>query len=454
MSFSIFQLPQELYDGIVEQLCHRDLIRLSSTCKTYRAHLAPFVFHTIRFGNDERTSDSALAAAKTHGDHVRRLCFTYWAEPESDIEPGEKPPVLKSRALLPASRQLLEGCATSKADEVHLWLSINGMESDNFEKWNDPLCLLSYIEHSIETRDAEKRYRWRAVLNETYQAIAKNTIVRRINFSDVIALTVTAFNTRRFSELLGRLTSASISIIDPTFCWANNATDIPGYRRFITRMPEIFFRHMHQLTHLMLGVVQCYPLGDREPNGINFPLRPGSLPLLQSLQINHSFVCPELVEFIADHAKTLTCLILVDCVSKYEAAAGGVIPEPSETWALFFSQITAFQPSALVYFSVEYVHKRLVEFRREEGDIFDNSLARRIERTEEAQVSQSLAVDPERKIFAYMGLDSQMTMTTNESVNRAQALRREDYYEYQRLMRLVKENARRVTRGRNQRSTV
>ncbi|PMB64702.1 hypothetical protein BM221_009542 [Beauveria bassiana] len=277
MSFSIFQLPQELYDGIVEQLCHRDLIRLSSTCKTYRAHLAPFVFHTIRFGNDERTSNSALAAAKTHGDHVRRLCFTYWAEPESDIEPGEKPPVLKSRALLPPSRQLLEGCATSKADEVHLWLRINGMESDNFEKWNDPLCLLSYIEHPIETRDAEKRYRWRAVLDETNQAIAKNTI------------------------------------------------------------------------------------------------------------INHSFVCPELVEFIADHAETLTCLILVDCVSKYEAAAGGVIPEPSETWALFFSQITAFQPSALVYFSVEYVHKRLVEFRSEEGDIFDNSLARRNERTEETQ---------------------------------------------------------------------
>ncbi|KAM3511515.1 hypothetical protein MY11210_004873 [Beauveria gryllotalpidicola] len=432
---------------IVKQLCHRDLVRLSSTCKPCRAYFAPLVFRTIRFGNDQYSSDSALMAVKTHGHHVRRLEFNYVAEPEN-VDDGEVPPLLESHALLPASRQLLEGCATPKANDVS-WT----FEFDFWQKGscNDPdylLDLLRDIEYPIETKDAERRYRWRAVLNEAYRAIARNLIVRKIELLDLITLNASALYTRRFGELLGRLTSATITIHSPDEFDAANKLDMPGYQEFISRMPEIFFSRMHQLTHLELVAPLGYPLGSREPNASIFPLGPGSLPLLQSLKLNHSFTCPELVEFIADHAKTLSSLTLVDCVSDYAAAANEGYPEPSETWAFFFSQITTFRPPALVNLLIEYKDDYLAWFYSDEGMLDSNK--QRIERIEAEKIEQSLLKDPERKVFSYVGLNAICDIVVNPFVNRAQATKLEDYYEYQRLMRLVKENAQRIARERNQ----
>ncbi|KAM3508993.1 hypothetical protein MY10362_000878 [Beauveria mimosiformis] len=445
----ILQLPPELCTMIVEQLRHRDLVRLSSTCKSCRAHFAPLVFHTIRFGNDEVTSDSALLAAKTYSDHVRRLEFQYVAEPE-DVNGDELPPLLESDALLPASRELLEGCATPKADAVSFSLRFDFLREGRHNDSNDLADLLRYTEHPIETMNAEQRYRWRAVLNETYRATAKNLIVRNIELVDMMTIAVSAFYTRRFGELLGRLTSATIMIRSPVDDY--DGLSIPEYRGFISRMPEIFFSRMHQLTYLELTAPWGYPLGGREPNAIVFPLRPGSLPLLQSLKLNHSFTCPELVQFIAAHAETLSSLTLVDCVSDYKDAAKEGYPKLSETWAFFFFQIMTFRPPALVNLSIEYEDDDITELYSEDDML--GSEQERIERIEADKLEISLKKDPERKVFAYVGIDRLVTMIRNAFVNRAQATKLEDYYEYQRLMRLVKENAHRIARERNQSGAV
>ncbi|OAA42486.1 hypothetical protein BBO_05149 [Beauveria brongniartii RCEF 3172] len=435
---------------IVEQLRHRDLVRLSSTCKSCRAHFAPLVFHTIRFGNDEMTSDSALLATKTYGDHVRRLEFQYVADPE-DVNDDEVPPLLESHALLPASRELLEGCATPKADVLSLSSRFNFLREGRHNDSDDLSDLLRDTEHPIETMNAEQRYRWRAVLNEAYRATAKNFKVRKLELLNMMAFAVSAFYTRRFGELLGRLTSATITFYSPGFFLADEL-DIPGYREFISRMPEVFFSRMHQLTYLELTAPWGFPLDGREPDAIIFPLRPGSLPLLQSLKLNHSFTCTELVQFIAAHAETLSSLTLVDCVSDYKDAAKQGYPKLSETWAFFFFQITTFRPPALVNLSIEYEDDAITEIYNEEDML--GSERQRIERIEADKLKISLVKDPEQKVFAYVGVDRLVSMIRNAFVNRAQATKLEDYYEYQRLMRLVKENAHRIARERNQSGAV
>ncbi|KAM3558214.1 hypothetical protein MY1884_004125 [Beauveria asiatica] len=412
----ILQLPQELVAIITEQLCHRDLVRVSSTCKSCRERFAPLVFHTIRFGNDNKTADSALVAAKNYGNHVRRLEFSYVAEPEN-VSDGEVLPPLESNALLPATRELLEGCATPKADVVSFSLRIDSSREGCYNDSNGLSDERSSTELSIETERAEKRYRWRAVINEAYQATAKNLIVRKIELVDMMAIPVSAFYTSHFGELLGRLTSATIKIF------------IPG-----DESPW------------------GYPLGGREPDAIVFPLRRRNLPLLQSLKLNHSFTCPQLLEFITAHSATLSSLTLVDCVRDYESAAEGGKPKLSETWAFFFFDITLLRPPALVNLSIEYEDDVITKFYNDED--FPDREQQMTERIEADKLERWLTEDPERKVFAYVGLDGHATMIVNAFVNRAQATKLEDDYEYQRLMRLVKENAHRIAQERNQSSAI
>ncbi|KAM3445425.1 hypothetical protein NHJ13734_000552 [Beauveria thailandica] len=373
----ILQLPKELVAMITEQLCHRDLVRVSSTCKPCREHFVPLVFHTIRFGNDNKTADSAFMAAKKYKDHVRRLEFSYVAEPEN-VSDGEVLPPLESRALLRATRKLLKGRATSNADVVSFSLRIDSSREGRLNDSDDLSDLLHDTEHAIQTMYAEQSYRWRAVLNEAYRAIAKNLIVRKIE------------------------------LIAP---WG-------------------------------------YPLGGRKPDAIVFPLETGSLPLLQSLKLNHSFTCPELVRFIKARSATLSSLTLVDCVSDYKSAAERGYPKPSETWASFFSKITWLRPRALVNLSIEYEDDVITKFYNDND--FPDRERQRIERIEADKLERWLTKDPERKVFAYVGLDGHATMIVNAFVNRAQATKLDDYKGYQQLMRLVKENAQRIARKENQ----
>ncbi|KAM3447504.1 hypothetical protein MY3296_008684 [Beauveria thailandica] len=443
----IFKLPEELCTIIVEQLCHLDLVRLSSTSKSCREHFAPLIFHTIRFGNDNKTADSALVAVKEYGKHVRRLEFSYVAEP-GNVSDGKVLPPLEPNALLPATRELLKGCDTAEnADVVSLSLRFDVSREGCYNDWNRLSDERSSTELSIETERAEERFRWRAVLNEAYQATAENSIVRKIELVDMIAIPVSAFYTPAFGKLLGRLTSATIKIFIPgDEC---GGFRVPGHRDFVAKMHEIFFSHMHQLTSLELTAPWGYPLGGREPV---FPLRRRDLPLLQSLKLNHSFTCPQLLEFIKAHSVTLSSLTLVDCVRDYESAAERGYPNRSETWAYFFFDITVLRLPALVNLSIEYKDDVLTKFYNDND--FPDREQQRTERIKADELERCLTKDPERKVFAYVGLDEHATMIVNAFVNRAQATKLDDYYEYQRLMRLVKENAHRIARDRNQSSAV
>ncbi|KAM3440865.1 hypothetical protein MY4824_001992 [Beauveria thailandica] len=441
----ILKLPPELRTIIVEKLCHLDLVRLSSTCKPSREHFAPLIFHTIRFGNDNKTADSALVAVKKYGIHVRRLEFSYVAEPEN-VSDGEVLPPLESRALLSAARELLEGCGTLNADVVSFSLRIDSSREGRLNDSDDLSDLLHDPEHAIQTMYAEQSYRWRAVLNEAYRAIAKNLIVRKIELIGMMPISVSAFYTRRFGELLGRLTSATIKILIPDNACGGSC--VPEYRDFISRMHQIFFFRMHRLTSLELTAPWGLPLGGRKPDAIVFPLETGSLPLLQSLKLNHSFTCPELVRFIKARSATLSSLTLVDCVSDYKSAAERGYPKLSETWASFFSDITWIRPPALVNLSIEYEDDVITKFYNDND--FPNRERQRIERIKADKLERWLTKDPERKVFAYVGLDGHATMIVNAFVNRAQATKRDDYKWYQQLMRLVKENAQRIARKENQ----
>ncbi|EAQ83084.1 predicted protein [Chaetomium globosum CBS 148.51] len=64
MTPNIDTLPAEIIEAIISRLDDGDVMKLSTICKALRARTAHRVFHTIRFSNDPRIGDAALAAGR------------------------------------------------------------------------------------------------------------------------------------------------------------------------------------------------------------------------------------------------------------------------------------------------------------------------------------------------------------------------------------------------------
>lgn len=413
---SLSALPQELFLQVSKQLELGDQVRLSTTCKEYRTQLSPEIFKTIRFTNSEALARSALAAVEAHGDYTSRIEFTCSAN--SDDE-------LTAPSLPLAASKVLEGHFTPNLHTFRLRFDFDftdGGEWDSRSSWGS-IYLFEEFDDDAFVREEERRWKWRALMKETWEALAANNHVRELILEDFIPKWTSTFGTDEFRQFLSRLESATFNIfgLDNGAGWKTNTQ--PGYTEFLASLDTSFFHHMSGLKHLHIQANN--PLGLQGRNYIPLALKPEDLPVLQSLKLEKCFVSPELVSFIQGHTQVLRSLDVKECAS---AGDGGGMSDNSIYWAEFFDGIYETKPSLTEF--IAGGDRVLLTY----DGMLDN------ERVQD--IRQKLKASLVLKLFSYGYLsDKYGTFHNNVEENVEQFINGDDQRAYDRLMGLIKKNA-------------
>lgn len=426
---SLSALPQELASQVLQLLGVGDKISLSATCKNWRARLAPDVFKTIRLTNEERVAQSVLSAVEAHGQYTTSIEFESHCGLSVEINPP---------ALPPPAVKVLQGHLTPKLRTVSVRF---GFENNNGEAWDAFEGGSIWASQPAETeeyiQEREGAWHWRALMNETWRALAANMHVRELIIDECVAKWTSTFRSQEFRQFLSRLESASFNFLDLDKIGGSMANTMVGYKEFLSDLDNSFFHHMTQLKHLT--IVASDPIGLEGPNYTPLALKPGDLPLLESLKIRRCFVGPELVSFIQGHTRILKSLDIRDCVS------GGII-DPADntsadydwadngmTWTEFFDAVYKAEPALTEL-------KAGISYLRDEGELEPDY---RFEDEPETfrEIRRKLKADPSLRWLAYGHIDHKYgSLLLDDETNEEQFESGNDQRAFNRLMGLVNEN--------------
>ncbi|EHK47250.1 uncharacterized protein TrAtP1_010093 [Trichoderma atroviride] len=422
---SLSALPPELASQVFQLLEAGDIISLSVTCKYWRAQLAPDIFRAIRLTNDERVARSVLSAVEAHGQYTTSIEFKSRCGLNAELMPP---------ALPPAAVKVLQGHLTPNLKTV----SINfDYDYGSDEAWDTLEGGSIYVFRDAETeeyiREREEAWQWRALMNETWRALAANMHVRELIIDNFVTKWTSAFRTQEFRQFLSRLESASFDFLglDNGAGWRTNT--MGGYLEFISELDSSFFHHMTGLKHLT--IIASDPIGLEGHNHTPLALNPGDLPLLESLKIRRCFVGPELVSFIEEHAQVLKSLDVKDCVSgfstnpaDFDSADDGI------TWAEFFDAVYEAEP-ALTDLNAGFGYLRN-EDELEPDYRFED------EPENFQEIRRKLKADPSLRWLVYGYIDDKYGwLCLHDEANDEQFGRGKDQMAFNRLMGLVIENA-------------
>jgi hypothetical protein len=425
----ISALPKELTLQVFHLLEVKDKISLSATCKYWRAQLAPDIFKTIRLTNKERVAQSVLSAVEAHGQYTTSIefesCCGWYAPP----------------ALPPAAVKVLQGHLTPNVRTV----SVRFEYDSRSEKEVDTIeggSLYPFRRYAFQDADAEEYIRgkeevwqWRAVLNETYRALAANMHVRELIMDESITKCPSTFRSEEFRQFLSRLESASFDFISPHndagYNYVNDGVN------FMSNLDILFFHHMTGLKHLTILALDATGLegGNHTP----LPIKPGNLPLLESLKLRNCFVGPELVSFIQHHAQVLKSLDIKDCVAGINGPSDDGLPDDDManngiTWAEFFNAVYKAKP-ALTELNVGYCYLR-------NGDELEPDYRFEDEPENLQEIRRKLKADPSLRWLAYGYIDYKyLELCLADNVNEERFESGNDQTAFDRLMGLVIENA-------------
>jgi hypothetical protein len=422
-------LPHELRFQIFDYLELIDQVHLSATCKAFRTQLSPEIFKTIYFTNDEALAKSVLVAVEAYGEYTTRIEFI------CDSKSDDK---LTTPALPLAASRLLKGHLTPNLRTVQFEFCYDfgaGREWDDnpdLDSWGS-MQLFEAIEDADYVREQEQIWQWRALMKETWDALAANTYVRELIMDEFIPKWTSTFHTDEFRQFLARLESATFNIFGMDDGAGSLTNTTRGYCEFLSTLDDSFFRYMTGLKHLSISAWD--PLGLDGDCHIPLALRAEDLPVLESLKLENCFVCPDLVWFIHGHAQTLRSIDVDGCYS------GGYQEDMRRnpiTWARFFDEI--------------YDAKLpLVEFKYRDSDAPPlskpppTSYFVEQEYKDVRDMCQKIASNPKLKIFGYKylwDLKGEDIHAWGENVERFNI--GDDQRAYERLMGLVEANAAKV----------
>lgn len=426
MMASLLALPLELTLQVLQLLDFGDKIRLSATCKHHRAQLAPQIFKTIRLTNDERVARSALAAIEAHGQHTTRIDFKAQCGPHDEI-------LVPPLAL--AAVKVLHGHLTPNLSTVSLKFDFDFNDGDEWDEdcpsGIDGASIYLFRDEETEeyVREREEIWQWRALMNETWRALAGNIHVRELIVDDFIPKWTSTFRTDEFRQFLSRLESATFDILsmDNGAGWRTSTEW--GYTEFLSNLDTSFFHHMTGLKHLTIKTLDH--IGLEGMYYIPLALKPEDFPLLESLKLSRCFVGPELVSFIYGHTQVLKSLDIKDCVSEGNAGSS----DNGISWAKFFDQVYEMKPALIElivgnggFQSQEEEFPPAYLWEDEPENIQENR--------------RKFKADPRMRLFSYAySCDKYGSLVEYEREEKEEFKLGNDQKAFNRLMSLVDENA-------------
>ncbi|KAL6834452.1 hypothetical protein V8C40DRAFT_88889 [Trichoderma camerunense] len=407
----LLDLPNELFFEIIKVLDIGDKINLSSTCRFYRAQLLPEIFKTIRLTNDETSATFARTVVETYGQYTKTIEFICQCERDDRAT---------APSLLPAACGVLKGHFTPHLQTVKVKFDFDLDNEDN-EVYQD----FDFHEDANYTRERELWEKWRALMNETWEALVANTLITELILDGFPPKWTSTYRTDAFRQFLNQLESATFNIFGFEDYSGIRTNTMMDYCEFLRNLDALFFRHMRGLKYLHIQASD--PLGSAEYGGntfISLALKPGDLPLLQSLTLENCFVCPELISFIQSHAQVIKFLDIDECFCWSE------VP-----WAKFFDEIYEAKPRLTELLA----GGNKAPFPFDEMPYWEEDDAVLLMR-------QKLEADSTLKIFRQMYMDSDngiLFVDHEETVERFN--RGDDQRAYDRLMALVNENRQSLT---------
>ena len=348
---------------------------LSLTSKRLRDVVARDVFKTVRFSNDKRISDSALAAATKYGHYIQKLEFVGFDPAAEDAPPEVRagrnhtlPP--SAISLFEAPRDLLPNLQTFVISFDHNFGYSLGQRNNK----RDGVGFFDTIETSLRiTSKEEAMTPRRALWANTYRHLASNTTVSHLVIQNWPPRAVSVFATDSWKEHLGRLHIFEISVAgykDPSSAsyqpvWSNTC---PGYQRAIEKMGEYFFDHLASAKTVKISAPTGFPIGS--PVGSLYeiergyvqgilreyfflPLREKSMPAVEHLELSGFFISHDLAKWIIEHSRTLRKLVLTNAQSMaFHMIHQAPLMTLVYTWMEFFDALSAVKDLALAQFEM------------------------------------------------------------------------------------------------------
>lgn len=324
---------------------------------------------------------------------------------------------------MPAACKLLKGPLTPDLQTIKL-----KFEFDHPNDFNLVFNYLGEDEDAEMTSWEEEDYRFRALMNETWEAVAANISVRELVLDRLLPAWTSTYYTATFRQFLGQLESATFNLFGSEDHEGFRTNTAPGASSFLRNLDASFFRYMTGLKHLSFRASD--PLSHEDyPPYIPLALKPEHLPLLQSLKLENCFICSKLVLFIQSHAKTLESLDVNECFSRY---APNYFTEYL-SWAGFLDQIYEAKPR-LTKFIAGGSKTPFIREEYEEGT--DEGVDR---------ILKQMETDPNFFAFRHMFLDWENGVSCmHDEVNVERFYQNDDQRAYDRLLGLVKENRARL----------
>ncbi|KAJ4415148.1 hypothetical protein N0V82_007518 [Gnomoniopsis sp. IMI 355080] len=237
-----------------------------------------------------------------------------------------------------AARELLSGKLTGpnlRRIDIECDFEIETKETAKFEQEVNRVFQQSKEEEALLQLEAEDPQR--RILVDSWTALAQNTAVRELSVDRFVPIWTSAFHSRDFRALLGRLESLHITLFGAKRGYRSINT-IPAYVASLQSILKVLFLNSGSLNSLSLHASQHAPLGAHGHYHIPLSLKATHLPGLQHLSLKNCFIGFELAHFINAHANTLETLELHNCYSYRgtgdSAGAGGM------SWGTFLSTIT------------------------------------------------------------------------------------------------------------------
>ena len=279
----------------------------------------------------------------------------------------------------------------------------------------------------------------RALMMKTYETVLCNKApqLRALEIRKFLWTFTEPYESQTFHGFLSHIKHFSLSVRggDNGAGWCVNTCD--GYLECVAMFDELFFNHLESATSLTLQASPDGPIGLEGMRHGRLALEENQMPLLNSLRLEHIFICQELVDFIASHTDTLERLILHDCNS----SVNGLQENDPFYWSHFFDALHGADLKQLSYLEIE-PHNAPLTFDETMVRKYNSVRSEDSEPGEVQQIRKVLTAEKKRRVFGYVQLnDKYGACDEDEEENQAAFERGEDQVAFDRLMTKINANA-------------
>ena len=430
-----------------------DLVSLSSTCRDYRARVAPFAFRTVKLRNNRASGMAARSiASSVLRDHVEVLRFRgrfRWNISGGRNANGD----LAARKFLPVVVHRLLG-NLSAFPKLHT-VSVQ-FDADHEMRWPARQSVADESTDPVRLAQFDVILAFRQAMEDAFQAVASNTgLVKRLEILDLITRPFPIFETPRFRAFLATLDRLKLSLTGAdTFEFEHGLDEHWTSLVYVkTQMHSLFLDHLTDLRDLRyrgcplegsyrLGAPHRYAL--TEPKWSVRQMRS-----LQNIHLGAIRLTKELLTFIRGHSHTLQRVELHRAYASPQSTftARGT----PMTWATFLGSILDAEIPALRHLDVQPETVPLVasalparDRARMDGAGFALPTLPANDPAEVAAALQAVWTDPRRRMFAYELQDGQeyAFVVDDHVANLENFVRGDDQRAWDELMELFRRRAR------------